>query len=336
MRSAVMRAPGEMVVGDSADPTPGPGEVLVAVAAAGICAGDVHIYCGRNPYAKYPQICGHEIAGTVLDVGAGVTGPAAGQSVAVEPFIGCGRCWTCHAGKPNCCPRLTILGVNRAGGYAERVVAPAANVHAVPAGMTLRTAALAEPIAIGVHACRRGQVTDGDTVLVLGCGPIGLAALEVARARGARVLAADRVPQRLEAAAAMGAETLLADDGLADAVARHTDGDGAPVVIEATGNPRAIEATLPLVAAGGRIVVLGLVPQGVTVSFAGLDLTRKEPTIVGSRASVDCFPEALDLLARGRLQLPRFVSEMSMWDAPRIFADLAKETTSLQKALLIA
>ena len=155
-------------------------------------------------------------------------------------------------------------------------------------------ASFVEPVAIGVQGCRRGQVAAGEDVLILGCGPIGLALIEVARARGAHPIAVDVLPDRLETAAQFGAETRLADDGLLDWVLERTDGDGMPVVIEATGNTAAMEQTVDLVAAGGRIVILGLVKQGVTVTLPGLDFTRKEMTIVGSRASVNCFPEALD------------------------------------------
>lgn len=335
MRAAVLRGPGDLAVGEWETPRPGAGEVLVKVASAGICAGDLSIYQGRNPYARYPQICGHEMAGTVVEAGAAAGGLRAGEPVVVEPFVGCGRCWTCRAGKPNCCPRLTILGVNRPGGYAEYVTAPVANVHRVPAGLPLLTATLAEPVAIAVQACRRGEITAGDLVLVLGCGPIGLACIEVAQARGARVLAADLLPARLEAAASLGAEVHPADDALAAWALERTDGDGVPIVLEATGSPKAIESTMGLVAAGGRIIIVGLVKDGMTVSFQGLDLTRKEPTIVGSRASVDCFPESLALLAEGKIRMTRLTVELALWDAPRIFAGLAKDATSLQKALLV-
>jgi threonine dehydrogenase-like Zn-dependent dehydrogenase len=333
-----------MEVGTWQTPRPGPGEVLVKVAAAGVCTGDLHIYNGKNPYAKYPCICGHEMSGTIATVGpepaggaagGGRAAPGPGAAVVIEPFVGCGRCWTCRAGKPNCCPRLDILGVTRPGGYAEYVIAPATHVHAVPEGLDLETAALAEPVAIGVQANRRGEVTAGDTVLVLGCGPIGLAALEVAKARGARVLAADVLPARLEAAAGLGAEAIAAGGGLAEAVRAATDGDGAPVVIEATGNPQAMALALDLVAHGGRVVILGLVKDGLPVSFKGLDLTRKEPAIVGSRASVGCFPEALALLGAGRVRFGALASRLPLWDAPRIFADLSRDSASLQKALLV-
>jgi 2-desacetyl-2-hydroxyethyl bacteriochlorophyllide A dehydrogenase len=332
MRAAVLEGPGKMQVGAWPTPTPGAGQVLVKVAAAGICMGDLHIWNGKNPYAKYPCICGHEMSGTIADVGPGVTLPSVGP-VVVEPFVGCGTCSTCRTGKRNCCPKLEILGVTRPGGYAEYVVAPATHIHAVPAGLAPPTAALAEPVAIGVQAIRRGQITAADTVLVLGCGPIGLAALEVARARGATVLAADVVPARLEAAGSLGARVFTAGPNLGAEIRAHL-GEDVAVVVEATGNPAAMAQSLDLVAHGGRIVILGLVKDGLPVSFKGLDLTRKEPTILGSRASVDCFPEALALLAAGKIQLARMVSPLSLWDAPAIFAELVKDTTSMQKALL--
>jgi 2-desacetyl-2-hydroxyethyl bacteriochlorophyllide A dehydrogenase len=336
MRAAILKAPGELAIGDAATPRPAEAEILVKVAIAGVCAGDLYLYQGKNPYALYPQICGHEMAGTVIESGPGVSGFRAGEPVVVEPFIGCGSCYSGSIGKPNCCPRLTILGVNRAGGYAEYVTAPVKNIHRVPSGLDLKAAALAEPIAIGVQACRRGQVAAGEMVLVLGCGPIGLAIIEIARVRGARVLAADLLPERLKAAEMLGAEVLAADSELASKVNAITSGQGAPVVIEATGSRQAMESTIELVAAGGRIVIVGLVTDGRAVSFPGLDLTRKEPTILGSRASVDCFPESLKLLSEGKIRFSRLATEFSLWDAPAVFAELQSSPTSLQKVLLVA
>lgn len=335
MRAAIMNAPFDMEIGAWQTPRPGPGEVLVSVGAAGICAGDMYFYLGKNPYAVYPQVCGHEIAGLVAEVGQGVGGLAPGAPVVVEPFIGCGRCYPCRAGKANCCVNLQIIGVHRPGGYAEFLTAPADKIHPVPAGLSLFAASFAEPVAVGVQACRRGEVSAGELVLILGCGPIGLALVEVARARGARVLAADILPERLETAAQLGAEAIPAGDNLVQFVRDLTDGEGAPVVIEATGNAQAMEQTVDLVAAGGRIVIVGLVKQGVGVTFPGLDFTRKELTIAGSRASVDCFPEALRLLADGAITYPHIATEFSLWDAPRVFADLAANPASVHKGVLV-
>lgn len=335
MRAAVTDSPGRMRIGERQTPRPAAGEVLVSVGAAGICAGDLHIYHGRNPYASYPQICGHEIAGVVAEVGPGVSGFEAGQRVVVEPFIGCGRCYPCRIGRSNCCTKLTILGVNRAGGYAEYLAAPSENLHLVPAGLSHTLASLAEPVAIAVQACRRGQIKAGDIVMVLGCGPIGLALTEVAQAHGARVLATDLSMARAELAAKLGAETLPADDKLPQAVLDRTNGEGAHVVIEATGSIKALEQTIELVASGGRVVVVGLMKAGQTAALPALDLTRKEMTIVGSRASVNCFPESLGLLSEGRIKMAHTVLEFDLWEAPQVFADLASDPNSVHKAVLV-
>ncbi len=335
MRAAVMHAPHQMNVETWETPRPAAGEILVSVTAAGICAGDMYFYLGKNPYAVYPQICGHEIAGVVAALGEGVTEPAPGTPVVVEPFLGCGTCYPCRVGKSNCCQNLRIIGVHQPGGYADYVTAPASHVHVVPPGIGAFEASFAEPVAIGVQACRRGDVQAGEDVLILGCGPIGMALIEVVQARGAHPLVTDVLPDRLATAAQFGAETLPADDQLLAQVMARTNGEGMPVVIEATGNPRAMEQTVDLVAAGGRIVIVGLLKQGVNVSLPGLDFTRKEMTIVGSRASVNCFPEALDLLASGKIRYPKIATALSLWDAPTIFADLADHPAKLHKAVLM-
>jgi L-gulonate 5-dehydrogenase len=309
--------------------------VLVAVGAAGICAGDMYFYLGKNPYAIYPQVCGHEIAGVITEIGEGVTGLEPGTPVVVEPFLGCGTCYPCRVGKSNCCANLQIIGVHRPGGYADYLTAPATHIHRIPAGLSLAFASFAEPVAIGVQACRRGEVSADEYVLILGCGPIGLALIEVAKARGAHIVATDISPARLEFAATLGAETLLADENLVAKILEQTNGEGAPVVIEATGSPKAMEQTVELVAAGGRIVIVGLVKQGVSVSFPGLDFTRKEMTVVGSRASVNCFPESLQLLASGAITYPQVATEFSLWDAPQVFANLAENPGMVHKGVLV-
>jgi L-gulonate 5-dehydrogenase len=334
MRAVIMNAPREVEVTTWETPRPAPGEVLVSVGAAGICAGDMYIYQGKNPYAVYPIIAGHEIAGAVLEVGESVTGFEPGMPVVVEPFIGCGACYPCRIGKSNCCAHLTILGVHKPGGYAEYVVAPAKNVHPVPDGLSLFEATFAEPVAIAVQGCRRGQVGQ-EYVLILGCGPIGLALIEVAKARRARVVATDVLESRLETAAQLGAEVFLTDENLLSRVMEQTNGEGAPVVMEATGSVRAMESTVDLVAAGGRIVILGIVPRGVNVAFPGLDITRKEMTIIGSRASVNCFPEALRLLASGAIHYPKIATRFNLWDAPYVFKDLAENPGKVHKGVLV-
>ncbi|MDX2140172.1 MAG: alcohol dehydrogenase catalytic domain-containing protein [Chloroflexota bacterium] len=329
-----MNNPHEIHTGPWDTPSPAPGEMLISVGAAGICAGDMYIYQGKNPYVIYPSVAGHEVAGTVAAVGEGVTNVSEGTRVVIEPFIGCGKCYPCRQGKTNCCANLRIIGVHMPGGYADFVKAPATHVHPIPETLSLFEATFTEPVAIGVQACRRAEV-GAEYVLVLGCGPIGLALIEVARARGAHVVATDIIESRMEIARQLGAETLLADDDLLETIMQQTHGEGAPVVIEATGNTKAIESTVDMVAAGGRICIVGLVKRGTMISLPGLDFTRKEMTIVGSRASVNCFPESLELLASGKIQYPKVATRFNMWDAPDVFQHLSKYPDAVQKGVLM-
>lgn len=335
MRAVVFNAPHEMHLAEHERPKPGPEEVLVAVRAVGICAGDLYIYQDKNPYVRYPQVGGHEISGVIAELGEGMSEPQLGIPVVVEPFINCGKCYPCRVGKGNCCVNLRIIGVHQPGGFAEYVLAPARKVHRVPAGLSPVTASFTEPVAIAVQALRRAAVQAGERVLVLGCGPIGLALIEVARAYGAEVFATDVLHERLETAATLGATTMLADDTLTAAVLEHTNGEGMPVVIEATGVPAVIEGAVDLVASGGRLVIVGLVREGIGVSFPGLAFTRKEMTVLGSRASVNCFPEALRLLADGAVRYPEVATALPIWDAPAIFEKLSAHPGAMHKGVLV-
>ncbi|AQG79248.1 zinc-binding alcohol dehydrogenase family protein [Spirosoma montaniterrae] len=336
MRALIISAPQTMTVGSWAMPQPGPGEVRVAVAAAGICAGDLYIYTGKNPYVAYPNIGGHEVSGYVEAVGPDVAELSIGDRVVVDPFVSCGRCYPCRIGKRNCCVNLRITGVHVPGGYADFVLTPATHAYKIPDGLSLEKAAFTEPVTVALHACQRAGVTAADDVLVLGCGPIGMVTIDVARAFGARVLAVDVLPQRVETAARLGADGMLSDGNLIKNVLERTNGEGMPVVIEATGVPAVMTQTLDLVAAGGRIVIVGLVGKGVAVPFQGLDFTRKEPTIYGSRTSTpDCFPTSMQLLAEGKIRFPDWATAFPMWEAPAVFADITAHPENVHKGLLI-
>jgi 2-desacetyl-2-hydroxyethyl bacteriochlorophyllide A dehydrogenase len=335
MKAAIFDAPLQMHIGRWECPVPGPKEVLVSVKAAGICAGDLYIYSGKNPYTKYPVIGGHEICGTVEAVGSDVTRFKQGQLVVVEPFLSCGRCYPCRIGKPNCCANIQIIGVHLAGGYAEFVLAPSSHLHPVPPGLSPQWAAFAEPLTIAIHACRRGDIKANEYVLILGCGPIGLALIEVALTEGARVVAADVLTSRLETARTLGATVVESNEHLTTRVLEQTDHEGAPVVIEATGNPKVMESTVDLVAAGGRIVIVGLVATGVRIQFPGLDFTRKEMTILGSRTETNCFPRALQLLAQGKIHYPEIATKFDLWSAPEVFSKITRDPGSVHKGVFV-
>ena len=335
MQAAVFNTPLSIKIETRDRPEPKAGEALVRVDAAGLCAGDFYIYMGKNPYVTYPRIGGHEIAGRVEKLGPNTIGPPKGTPVVVEPFIGCGECYPCRVGKSNCCAHLQIIGVHMEGGFADFVVAPVHKLIETPVGMSAYHASFAEPVAIGVQACKRGAVTADDTVLILGAGPIGLALVEVARARGAKVFITDVAADRLQTAGELGATPINAGGSLLDDVMKLTSGEGIPVVIEATGNATAMEQSAELVAAGGRIVIVGLVKKGTEVAFQGLDFTRKEMTILGSRASIGCFPESLDLIATGKISYPNIGSKFSLSESPSVFAKLANNPAALHKAVFI-
>ncbi len=335
MNALVMDELRSMKVADIAVPVIGPTDVLVKIKATGVCAGDIYIYQGKNPYASYPIVGGHEIAGIISEVGEEVDRVKIGDRVVVDPFIGCGKCYPCSVGKYNCCANLHILGVHSNGGFAEYMVAPAKQIYKVPDHLPLEIAAFAEPIAIGTQACNRAELVSGETVLVLGCGPIGMVTIEVAKARGAKIFAADINAERLSIAKKMGAETILSDENLLATVLSLTNGEGIPVVIEATGVPAVMEQTVHLVAAGGRIVIVGLVPKGVGVTFPGLDFTRKELTILGSRTNKNCFPEAIKFLASGQAVFPSLAKQFSMWDGADLFKELGNNPALYHKAVLL-
>jgi len=335
MKALVLEAPQQLKVGDWPTPRCGPSDVLIRPIAAGICAGDMQHYGGRNPYTKYPLVCGHEVCGEVVEIGGEVGRFKRGDHVVIEPVVGCGNCYSCRHGKPNCCMSFCLIGLHRPGGYAELCVVPEANVHAVPPGLDPVTASFAEPLTIGIHACRRGGVAPGEYCLVLGAGPIGLAILEVAKVRGARVVITDINEDRLAVARELGAETVRADDQLLAAVLEQTNNDGADVVIEATGNPKVIESTIDLVAFGGRVVIVGLVKKGIGVTLPGLDFTRKELNVLGSRNSVNCFPEAITLLASGEVKYPRVATTLPLWESVPVFARLHENPAALHKAVLL-
>jgi L-gulonate 5-dehydrogenase len=298
MKVALTTAPNRMEVRECEEPRPGPGEVLVAVSAVGLCGSDFHLYDGRHPYARFPQVQGHEFVGEVLSFGPGYTGPlASGDRVVVEPLIPCGTCFACRRGRYNCCADLKVMGAHVPGGLRELIAVAARQLHPV-GDLPVELAVLVEPVTIGMQCVVRAGVQDDDTVVVLGAGPIGLTAAMCAIDRGARVLVADRVASRLDLARHLGAHAVVdtgAED-LARAVERFTGGEGAAVMIEATGVPALIRAALDGVAHSGTVVVVGISDEEVAIPV-GL-FSRKEINILGSRNNTGLFPASIDLVRR--------------------------------------
>jgi len=255
-----------MFVDDVPEPgPPGPRDVIVRPEAVGICGSDLHFYTGDTGALSgspsfFPRIQGHEFSAVVEQLGQDCpAGVRAGDRVAVWPLRGCGRCYPCRSGRANACVSLDLVGIHRDGGLQQLLPVPVSQVFGV-GDLGPEPAAFVEPMSIAVHALGRAGIPDGEQVIILGAGPIGLATVLAATAAGARVMAADPVPARRDLALTMGAENAAwgGDGGLLDAVQAWTHGPGAPVVIDTTGDPGALAQATRLVCSAGRVVVVGM------------------------------------------------------------------------------
>lgn len=268
-------------------------DVIVRITSGGICGSDIGIYNGTNSLATYPRLIGHEFGGIVTETGKNVTSVKAGDKVAVDPVISCGHCYACRIGRHNVCSTLEVMGVHRDGGFAEFVCAPEANIHKFHRDFDESFLGLVEPFTIGVEINRRGQITKGDKVLIMGSGPIGIAAMQVAKRNGAEVIMTDLVKERLDKALSMGADevVLVSEENLEERLLKFTDGEGIPVIVDTVCIPSSFEQSVQLACPAGRIVVLGLknVPSQITMA----DITKKELTIAGSRLNNNCFDEVI-------------------------------------------
>lgn len=265
------RGPGA-ALREVAVPEPGPGELLVRVLAASVCGTDVHIErwdaWAEENFRIVPMIFGHEMAGQVVARGPGATRVEPGRLVAAETHLVDWTCYQCRTGRPHVCQNLRILGVHAPGSFAQYAVIPETNAW-VSDGLLPEVAALQEPLGNAVHAIFVEEIA-GQTVAVLGCGPIGLMAIGIARLAGAaRIFATDLNPERLAIAQAMGADVVLdARDDVAGALRAATDGNGVDVVLEMSGAAAALHQGFAAVTNGGRVSLLGIPSAPTTIDLA--------------------------------------------------------------------
>ena len=267
---------------DVREPSPGPGEVLVAVRHVGLCGSDLATFTGVNPLVSLPRIPGHEIGGEILSVGPGVPPEyAPGRRIIAVPYTACGNCSSCRKGRVNACRYNKTLGVQQDGGIAEKIVLPYGKLI-LNSRLASRHLALVEPLSVGFHAAARGRIAAGERVVVIGCGMIGAGAVAGAVARGAEVIAVD-FGNKTAIASRLGARHAI-DAGREDVVARVneiTDGDGADVVIEAVGTPATFTQAIDLACFSGRVVYIGYCKA--PVSYETRFFNMKELDIMGSR-----------------------------------------------------
>lgn len=302
MRSVILNEPGKLALHDAPEPSgPDPGEALIRVHRIGLCGTDYHAFHGRQPFFSYPRILGHELGIEVIAVGNEVTNVAVGDHCSLEPYIHCGTCRACRKGATNCCANIQVIGVHADGGMRERLVVPASKLHPSKT-LSYDALALVETLAIGSHAIDRATVKTGETVVVIGAGPIGLSAIQFALLRGAHVIVIDRAVARLESCRHLYPAIATLDPSLpfAEQLSELTDGDLAGVVIDATGNLSSMGASLEYVGSTGRLVYVGLA-QG-EVSFNDPLFHRREITLLASRnALARNFTEIIDDMEKGNI-----------------------------------
>ncbi|MDI3524773.1 MAG: hypothetical protein PWP42_23 [Candidatus Atribacteria bacterium] len=295
MKAAVMEAIGKLVVKDVPPPKVEKGGMLIAVKACAICGSDVRTINYGSSHVHPPRILGHEVVGTILELGEGVSGYSVGEAVAVTPAIGCGKCDYCRSGHTNMCPDLETIGFEFDGGFAEIMAVPAkavaqGHVNKLPPGLNFEKAVLAEPLACCINGQEPLSIGIGQSVVIIGAGTIGLFHTELAFVKGAsRVFLADVVPEKLELAARLGKDLILVNSSktnLVEKVLSETDGRGADVVIVACPVGEAQNQALQMVARRGRVSLFGGLPPEKSTGYLDSNLIHyKEVGVFGAHAS---------------------------------------------------
>lgn len=338
MKAVLAREAFDVSVVDVPDPERPPGWALLEVHAIGICGTDLHAYRGMHPFLTYPRILGHELAGEIVamdQADAESSGLAVGDRVAAEPYFHCGKCHMCHAGRSNACVNLEVLGVHCEGGMCELLAMPVEKLHKPSAPLGCEVLAVVEPISIGANAVRRSRVGSGESVAVIGAGPIGISAMLMAMLAGARVAVIDLVQSRLNRAAEMGAALTIRPDQAdgAEALRKFGDGLGPDAIIEAVGLPITIKQAIEWVRPGGRVAIVGQSNKPLDFSYG--PMMKKELDVLASRNSVGQFPRILEAIVEGRLEPEKMITHrVGLADVPSTLADMHERPEVYCKAVV--
>jgi 2-desacetyl-2-hydroxyethyl bacteriochlorophyllide A dehydrogenase len=334
MKSIVCQQPGELIFLESKKPKPKAGEVLLKIRAIGVCGTDIHAYAGNQPFFSYPRVLGHELSGEIEAIGEGVELPI-GKAAYVIPYLECGKCVACRAGKTNCCTDIEVIGVHRDGGMCEYLCLPASHV-VITDDVPLDQLAVVECLAIGAHSVRRGDVSERDTVMVLGAGPIGLGAVQFAKVAGAKTILADLNDDRLSfAQRELNIDATINCKGDVKAqLEALTDGDYPTVIIDCTGNPGAMQSTFDWLAHGGTVVFVSVVKSDII--FSDPEFHKRETTLKGSRnATKEDFEHVVICLANGNVKSTAMVTHKTNFlDFPSVFPQWIKPENGVIKAVI--
>ena len=335
MKALFLTAIGKTEVREIEKPIVRAKEVLVRIVMVGFCGGDLNGFKGLFELQEYPNILGHEVGGTIEEIGSDVpTHITTGMNVTLYPYLNCGTCISCRKGRRNACQDNKTMGVRRAGAMTRYISIPWEDLYSSEK-LSLRELALVEPLTVGFHAAARGRVSKQDRVAVIGCGIVGMGAIASAVNRGAEVIAIDIDDAKMEIAKKIGAVHTINTSkvDLHEALSNITNGDGPDVIIEAVGSAYTYRTAVDEVAYTGRVVCIGYAKS--PVEFNTGIFVRKEIEILGSRNCTDEFPEVIKYLEGGKFPTSDVISKVVSIDAAgKALADWAENPKGITKIMV--
>lgn len=335
MKAIEITKPFEIKIIDKAVPVAKAGEALLKVLYCGICGADVASFTGNQPFTTYPRIPGHEFSAQIVEIPENDKGLKKGDIVTCNPYFNCGECYACKRGIVNACHDNQTMGVQRDGSFQEYITMPIERIIDGK-GLTAQQLALIEPFSISNHALSRAEVKQGDHLLIMGAGPIGLFALLKAKAMGARVAIADMLDSRLTLAKEYGADLIInvKETDLQNACSAFTNGNGFDVCVEACGAPETFLNCIENAAHGANIILIGNGKRETT--FVHSVILKKELNIFGSRnAFTKDFEELIALVQSEEVNPLKMISGVyEVADAKSAFDALSRNDGSLAKLLI--
>jgi L-iditol 2-dehydrogenase len=346
MKALLLSEYKHLAIAELPAPSPGAGEVLIRVAACGICGSDVHGYDGSSGRRIPPIVMGHEAAGVIAAVGEGVTAYRAGDRVTFDSTVYCGVCEFCQRGEVNLCDDRQVVGVScgdyrRAGAFAEYVTVPERILYRLPENLSFADAAMLEAVSVAIHAVRVAEGAGGETALVIGAGMIGLLILQAARASGcSRIFVTDVDATRIKLARSLGADAVIqgsvtdsSDESLTSRIEQLTNGRGVDVTFEAVGRPETVAAAIDCTRKGGTVALVGNITPEVAIPLQ--KVVTRQIRLQGSCASAGEYPQAMEWIAAGKIKVAPLITAVApLEDGPSWFARLYAREPNLMKVVL--